>query len=102
MSNLYALQFCSGCWVEDTGIAIYMYIGKKEVPLNHKSPKLSFYPRPVMAFGYCHRLNLSLCVSVNHKLVGAISPHPFKLKSPNLDQKMQNILLKVPIVLGAG
>ena len=23
---------------------------------------LHFYPRPVMAFGYCHRLRLSVCV----------------------------------------
>ena len=33
-------------------------------------------------------------------LVCAITHHPLKLGSPNLDQKMQNILLKVPIVLG--
>ena len=24
----------------------------------------SFYPRPVLAFGYCHRLRLWVCVSV--------------------------------------
>ena len=39
-------------------------------------------------------------MSVNHEHVCAITRHKFKLESPNLDQKMQNILLKVPIVLG--
>ena len=33
-------------------------------------------------------------------LVRAITHHPLELGSLNLDQKMQNILLKVPIVLG--
>ena len=55
-----------------------------------------FYPRPVLAFGYCRCLR----VSVNHELVCAITHQKFELESPNFDQKMQNILLKVPIVLG--
>ena len=42
-----------------------------------------------------------VCVSVNHELVRVIIHDPFKLVSPNLDQKMQSILLKVPIVFGA-
>ena len=41
-----------------------------------------------------------ICVSNNHELVCAITRHNFQLESPNLDQKMQNILLKVPIVFG--
>ena len=49
-----------------------------------------------MAFGYCRYLR----VSVNHELVCTITRHKFELESPNWDQKMQNILLKVPIVLG--
>ena len=57
---------------------------------------VGFYPRPVLAFGYCRCLR----VSVNHELVSAITRHNFELKPPNLDQKMQTILLKVPIVLG--
>ena len=42
---------------------------------------------------------VSLCV--NHGLVCRITHHEFKLESSNLDKKMQNILLKVPIVFGA-
>ena len=54
-----------------------------------------FYPRPVLAFGYCRCLRLSVCVSVRpsvcvcgkHLLVRAITQHPFKLGSPNLDNR---------------
>ena len=53
------------------------------------------------AYGYCHHLCLCVCLSVCQLLaVRAITHHPFKLGSPNLDQKLQNISLKVPIVLG--
>ena len=46
--------------------------------------------------------SVCVCLSVCHLLlVRMITRHPFKLGSPNLNQKMQNILLKVPIVLGA-
>ena len=52
-----------------------------------------YYPRPVLAFGYCRCLRLSVYVSVRpsvcvcgkHLLVRAITHHPFKLRSPNLD-----------------
>ena len=43
-----------------------------------------------------------VCLCVNFLLVHTITHHPFKLGSPNLDQKMQNFLLKAPVVLGAG
>ena len=46
--------------------------------------------------------SVCVCLSVCQLLlVRTITRHPFKLGSPNLNQKMQNILLKVPIVLGA-
>ena len=56
---------------------------------------------PEASFGL-QVLSLPACVrvSVNHELISAITRHNFQLKSPNWDQKMQNILLKVPIVLG--
>ena len=50
-----------------------------------------FYPRPVLAFGYCRWLRLSVCPSVrvcgNYLLVRAITHHPFKLGPPNSDQR---------------
>ena len=56
---------------------------------------------PEASFGL-RVLSLPPCVrvSVSYELVCAITCHKFELKSPNLDQNMQNILLKVPIVLG--
>ena len=49
---------------------------------------------------------VSVCVCVylcvcQLLLVRAITHHTFHLQSPDSDKKMQNILLKVPIVLGA-
>ena len=55
----------------------------------------SLFTRGHLAYGYCHCLRLCECQLL---LVRAITHHPLKLGSPNLDQKMQNILLKVPIV----
>ena len=60
-----------------------------------------FYPRSVLAFGYCRclylcvcvclsvRLSVCLCVGlcVNHLLVLVITRDPFKLGSPSLDQR---------------
>ena len=43
-------------------------------------------------------LSSPVCLCVNFLLVRTITHHPFKLGSLNLDQKLQNILLKVPIV----
>ena len=62
-----------------------------------------FLSEALLAYGYCHCLRLCVCLSVcvSTFLVRAITRHPFKLGSPNIKQKMQNILLKVPIVLGA-
>ena len=48
-----------------------------------------FYPRPVLAFGYYHRLCLwvCVCVCINHEFVRTITHRPVKLGSPNLDQR---------------
>ena len=52
----------------------------------HQSINPAFYPRPVLAFGYCSCLRLSVRPSVT-KLARAIAHHPFKLGSPNLDHR---------------
>ena len=60
--------------------------------------KCHFYPRPVLAFGYCRCLRLSVCPSVrmcgNHLLVRAITHHPFKLGSPNLHHRCKRPWLR--------
>ena len=66
------------------------------------SRKYHFYPRPFWPKGIviaCVCVYLCVCQLL---LVRAITHHTFQLESPDLDEKMQNILLKVPIVLGAG
>ena len=65
----------------------------------------SFYLRPVLAFGYCRCLRLSVCLSVcvcgNHLLVRAITHHPFKLGSPNLDYRCKRPWLRSLLFLGS-
>ena len=55
-----------------------------------------FHPRPVLAFGYCHCLCLSVCVClcINHEFVSTITHQPFRLGSPNLDQRYKRPWLR--------
>ena len=78
---------------------LFIFLNKKIHGVRWTMCKSPFLPKA--SFGL-RVLSLPACVrvSVNHELVCAITRHKFELESPNLDQKMQNILLKVPIVLG--
>ena len=61
-----------------------------------------FLPEALLAYGYCHRLCLCVCVYLclcQLLLVRTITHHAFQLESPDLYEKMQNILFT--IVLGA-
>ena len=62
------------------------------------------YPRPILAFGYCRCLRLSVCASVcvcgNHELVHAITNHPFRLGSPNLDHRCKRPWLRFILFWG--
>ena len=68
------------------------------------SMTIHFYPRPVLAFGYCRCLHLCVCVcvclSVNHLLICAITWDPFKLGSPNLDQRCKRPWLRSLLFFG--
>ena len=44
---------------------------------------------------------ICLCVCVNHKLVRLLTHQPFKLGSPNLDQRCQRPWLRPPMFCGA-
>ena len=62
-----------------------------------------FYPRPVLAFGYCRCLRLSVRPSVSPsitKFVRAITHHPFELGSPNLDHRCKRPWLRSLLFLG--
>ena len=63
---------------------------------------MRFLPEALLAYGCCHRLCVCVYLCVCQLLlVRTITHHTFQLESHDLDEKMQNILLKVPIVLGA-
>ena len=47
-----------------------------------------------MAFGYCHRQRLCVCVSVIHQFVRTITCHTLKVQSPKLDQKCKTPWLR--------
>ena len=62
-----------------------------------------YYPRPFWPTGIaiaCVCVCVYLCVC-QLLLVRAITHHTFQLESPDFNKKMQNILVKGPIVLGA-
>ena len=64
-----------------------------------------FYPRPVLAFGYCHRLRLWVCVSVCvYVYQSRACPHdnssPIQARITKFGPQMQNTLVWVPIVFG--
>ena len=66
-----------------------------------------FYPRPTLGFGYCLCLCLSVCVCVSIcvcvRQTRACPRHNssrVQSRTTKFGQKMQNNLVKVPIVLG--
>ena len=55
-----------------------------------------FYPRPVLASGYCH----CPCPSVRHQVCPCDNSSPVQARITKFEPKMHNTLVKVPIVLG--
>ena len=49
---------------------------------------------------YCQWIPLCVRLCVSQELIRGITHDPFKLGSPNLDKKVQNTLIKVPIIFG--
>ena len=65
---------------------------------------LGFYPRPVMAFGYCRCLCLSVCVYVRVCVrQSSVCPDdnlsPAQATITKFGPQVQNTLIKIPIVL---
>ena len=63
------------------------------------------YPRPVLAFGYCHRLRLWVCVSVcvcvhQSRACPDDNSSPIQARITKFRPEMQNTLVWVPIVFG--
>ena len=76
-----------------TGHLCGEFTGHQWIPLTKDAELWCFYPRPVLAFGYCRCLGLSVSPSVT-KFVCPITHYPFKLGSPNLDQRCKRPWLR--------
>ena len=66
-------------------------------------PGAPFYPRPVLAFGYCHRLRLWVCVCVcvyQSRACPDDNSSPIQARITKFGPEMQNTLVWVPIVFG--
>ena len=60
-----------------------------------------FYPRPVLAIGYCHRLRLWVCVCVYQSRACPLdNSSPSQARITKFGPEMQNTLVWVPIVFG--
>ena len=59
----------------------------------HNQPALALLLEALLAYGYCHCLSVCVCQLL---LVRVITHYMFQLESSDVDDKMQNILLKVP------
>ena len=52
------------CMTDITNSGVIIDVGRIQLSVSTLDCSAVFYPRPVMAFGYCHRLRLSVCVCV--------------------------------------
>ena len=99
------LDYISFIWVDHILLVVGSYI---VCGLLYRCGGLlyRFYPRPVLAFGYCRCLRLSVSVrpSVrvcgNHVLVRAMTHHQFKLGSTNLDPRCKRPWLRSLLFCG--
>ena len=75
-----------------------LYFSSKWTEIVFFLPEASFGLR-VLSLPAC--VCVCVCVSVNNKLVGAIIHQPFKLGSPNLDQRCKRPWLRALLFSGA-
>ena len=94
----WAVMTCTFVAWPDMIIAII--IKSKELWVGCDQYFWGFYLRPVLAFGYCRCLRVCVCLSVNHQLVRAVTLQPFKLESPNLDQRCKRPWLRSLLFFG--
>ena len=92
--------------LEVTPNELMYHIILQERIINSKEESTFYYPRPVWAFGYCCCLRLSVCPTVrpcgNRLLARAITHHPFKLGSPDLDHRCKRPWLRSLFLEGGG
>ena len=70
-------------------------IDRKIVVLTSFLPEASYGLRVLsLPASVCVCVCMCVCVSVNHEFVRAITHHPFKLRSPNLDHRCKRPWLR--------
>ena len=62
-------------------------IGTYVPSLSHLFTRGQFWPSGIVIACVCVSVCVSVCVCINHLLVRTITDQPFKLESPNLDQR---------------
>ena len=99
-TELYLFHVCENETCPPTLAALWKNMGFGVFNCGYRKIYMGFYPRPVLAFGYCRcqRLCVSLCV--NHLLVRAITRDPFKLGSPNLKHRCKRPWLRSLLFCG--
>ena len=91
-------------WWPGWGAMVYWIVTADVGMLSTRLVNFNFYPRPVLASGYCRCLRLSVCVSGRPsitKFVRTITHQPFKLGSPNLVQRCKRPLSRSLLFCGA-
>ena len=68
------------------------------VRLSHLFTRGQFWPSGIVVACVC--VCVCVCLSVNHQLVRAITHQPFKLESPNLDQRWKRPWLRSLLFCG--
>ena len=72
------------------------------IPWNGLLVLLCFYPRPVLAFGYCRCLRLCVCVCLyvcQSRVCQRDNSSPVQARIIKFGAQMQTTLVKVPVVL---
>ena len=97
------------CCLHDWSKLFYWHYCHAEFMWLNGMEYLHFYPRPVLAFGYCRCLRLCVCVCVCLSVCLSVcqslacpgdNSGPVQARIAKFGPKMQKTLVKVPIVLG--
>ena len=88
-----------------SSLEIFIHYNRAYCRMSNGESLYTFYPRPGLAFGYCHRLRLCVCVCVRVGLGVDLScprdkSRPVEARLVKFGPKMQNTYVKFRTVLG--
>ena len=73
---------------------------RPSVCLSHLFTRGQFWPSGIVVACVCVCVCVCVCLSVNHQLLRAVTHQPFKLGSPNLDQRCKRPWLRSLLFCG--